>query len=366
MVYRMAQLLFESERAAIVAAILYAIEPLSIFYVSQLLTETLFTALVVVWFYFLLKYLTRPSLRYLIITGLALSASIYVRPIGYFLPVVIAAGLLLRALLDDQHNWPRLTTHLAMFLVVPMGTISLWQVRNRVEAGYSGFSAISSVNIYYYLSASVLAAELHLRLYQVQDQLGYKDDRIYFARHPEQRTWSSARRYQYMEREGEKILLKHPFTYARIHLHGIAMVLFSSGVNQMLTFLGVNPDQGRGTGKLTDSGLGSAVALMRSNPIVVVSNVLLDPLELLYLMCASLVVLSKQLLRRPCIQAAILTVLYYVVISGGPAGNSRFRVPVMPIICALSGYGLCLISELAQRRVPGTPGPLSKGSKLIW
>jgi 4-amino-4-deoxy-L-arabinose transferase-like glycosyltransferase len=352
MVYRMAQLLFDSEKAAILAAMLYAVEPLSIFYVSQLLTETLFTALLVVWFYFLLKYLKQPSLRYLIVSGLALAASIYVRPVGYFLPAVIAAGLMLWELSDDRLDWPRLTTHLAIFLAVSMGTTFLWQVRNRVEAGYPGFSSISSVNLYYYLSASVLAAELHMKLYQVQDQLGYKDDRIYFARHPEQRDWSPALRYEYMAREGERILLEHPLTYARIHLQGIVMVLFSSGVNPILTFLEAN--RSTGAGKLTDWGLGTEIAFVRANPMVFWSNALLEPLELLYLLSASMVLFSRQLWRRPSILAAVLTIAYYVVISGGPAGDSRFRVPIMPIICVLSTYGFSLWSNLVQGRLLGS------------
>jgi 4-amino-4-deoxy-L-arabinose transferase-like glycosyltransferase len=351
MVYRTAQLVFDSEKAAILAAMLYAIEPLSIFYVSQLLTEILFTALVAVWFYFLVKYLKQPSRRDLLISGLALSASIYVRPVGYFLPAVIAAGLLLWALLNEQLDRQRLTTHIALFLAVSMGTTFLWQVRNRVEAGYPGFSSISSVNLYYYLSAAVLAAELHVKLYQVQDQLGYKDDRIYFARHPEQRNWSPALRYSYMTREGERILLEHPLTYARIHLHGIVMVVFSSGVNPILTFLGVN--RSTGAGNPTDWGFGAELAFMKANPMVFWSNALLEPLELLYLVSASMVLFSRQLWRRPSILAAVLTIAYYVVISGGPAGDSRFRVPIMPIICVLSAYGFSLWSKLVQSRLLG-------------
>ena len=56
MVYRTAQLLFECEKVAIIAATLYAIEPVSIIYTSKLGTETLFAALGMVWLYFLLKY----------------------------------------------------------------------------------------------------------------------------------------------------------------------------------------------------------------------------------------------------------------------------------------------------------------------
>jgi hypothetical protein len=79
---------------------------------------------------------------------------------------------------------------------------------------------------------------------------------------------------------------------------------------------------------------------------------------------ASMVLFSRQLWRRPSILAAVLTIAYYVVISGGPAGDSRFRVPIMPIICVLSGYGFTLWSDLVQSRLLGNASR-NIGQKLL-
>src|ERR1700730_5691833 len=91
MVYRTAQLLFECEKVAIVAATLYAIEPVSILYTSKLGTETLFAALGMVWLYFLLKY-SKDTSYGICSFRTVLAASIYVRPLGYFLPLIAATG----------------------------------------------------------------------------------------------------------------------------------------------------------------------------------------------------------------------------------------------------------------------------------
>lgn len=48
LVYRTAKTLFNSERASLIAATLYSVEPLSIIYTSLLLSETLFTAITMV------------------------------------------------------------------------------------------------------------------------------------------------------------------------------------------------------------------------------------------------------------------------------------------------------------------------------
>src|SRR5579863_4985282 len=154
MVYLIAQSLFRREQVAIIAAVLYAIEPLSIFYTSQLLSETLFAALGTVWLYFSLRYLDSYRPWNLVVSGVALAASVYVRPIAYFLPILIAGGLGVLALVDGQKNMSRLLKHAAVFLVVSTSLIVPWQLRNGSETGYFGFSGASCINMYFDLEAS--------------------------------------------------------------------------------------------------------------------------------------------------------------------------------------------------------------------
>jgi 4-amino-4-deoxy-L-arabinose transferase-like glycosyltransferase len=139
LVYRTAGLVFDSERVALVAGLLYSIDPLSILFSSLLSTETLFTAIVMVGVYYLVRYLKRQSLVDLLISGRALAASVYVRPIGYFLPLAIAAGLVAWALVIHRQNQLRILSHTCAFVIVSIALTGLWQIRNKIETGYSGF-----------------------------------------------------------------------------------------------------------------------------------------------------------------------------------------------------------------------------------
>jgi 4-amino-4-deoxy-L-arabinose transferase-like glycosyltransferase len=65
---------------ALIAAMLYAIEPLSILFSSLISTETLFTAILMAGVYYLVRYLKRQSLTDLLVSSGALAASVYVRP----------------------------------------------------------------------------------------------------------------------------------------------------------------------------------------------------------------------------------------------------------------------------------------------
>jgi len=358
MVYQTASVLFKRETVAIVAAALYAVEPLSIRYTSTLVTETLFSALAIVWLYFLLEYLDRHLLRDLLLSGIVLAASVYVRPVGYFLPVVIAAGLAVWVLVTRDHKM-HLMTHIAVFLGVSMLLTGVWQARNQLETGYSGFSGISSINMYFYLATSVLAAQQQVPFFEMQRRLGYRDkmqgrfgyldERIYFERHPEQKTWALADRLNYMSREGEHILLRHPLTYSWIHLQGIVRSMFDPSATGLLKFFRLIPYEDGIFGKLVDGGIVNTMMELRlKNPLVFWANALLLLFQLLYLSFASLVLFSRRLIREPKVIAAILVVVYYLVISGGPAANSRFRHPAMPIICVLAGYGMCQVSRRLQ------------------
>ena len=95
LVFRLAALMFHRVQIAILAAFLFAIEPVSIVYSSKLMAETLFTTLIALFLYFVVLYWKKESLIYLAISATALAASIYVRPIAYYLPILVFAVLVI-------------------------------------------------------------------------------------------------------------------------------------------------------------------------------------------------------------------------------------------------------------------------------
>jgi 4-amino-4-deoxy-L-arabinose transferase-like glycosyltransferase len=352
MVYRTAQLLFTSERIAIAAAALYAIEPLSVLYTGLIVTETLFTSCVMLWLYFLLRYLAGPRRHDLIFSGIFLAVSVYVRPIGYFLPVIIASGLLMWILTGAQRNKQLLLADVAAFLIVSMGLIGLWQIRNGEETGYFAFSAIRPIQTYFDKASSVLAAEQGISWYEMRKRRGYLDEHAYFALHPEQKTWSTKQRLEYMDRQSRDILLGSPLTYARIHFEGIARIMIDPGAIDFLKLFDLYPKVGGMLGTVVDAGLPQTIKfLFVKRPLVFWSSTLMMPLQLLLLLSACLIFYSGRLLLHPQLIAAMGVAAYFVIIAGGPEANYRYRHPAMPIVCIFAGYGLCLAwDRLAELR----------------
>jgi len=341
-VYQIGRLVFPHPGAALLGALLYAIEPLSVVYCSKLLTETLFTFSTVLFVYYLLRYLAAGGVRELLFSAAALAASIYVRPISYFLPGLVCAGLVVRALYGGEARGRRLG-HAAAFLALSMGPVGGWQIRNAAAAGYGGFSAIADQNLYFYQAASVRAAAEGESYYTTQAKMGCGNDAVYFESHPDQRGWTAARRFRFRRREGAGIVMSHPLTYAGIHLKGMMRALLDPGAMELLKLFKLYPQRGGLLGVVVDKGLAGAVGhLARNRPLVFWSSLGLGLMLCGYWVLALVGLVWGGFLRRGPGIVLVLVALYFLVMSGGPQAVGRFRHPIMPAVCVFGGIGLWL------------------------
>lgn len=104
LIYKIALPLFKVENIATLCAFLYAIEPLAVLRSSILMSESVFTTLVTLFLYKLIVFFDSRSWKQLFFAAIALTASIYVRPIGYYLPFLITTILLIWSLKNRQKN----------------------------------------------------------------------------------------------------------------------------------------------------------------------------------------------------------------------------------------------------------------------
>ncbi len=345
LLFKVALLIFDSRRVALLCAMLYAFEPLSVLFSNKLLTETLFACIVMLFLYYLTLFFKKQRIRHLLTSAVILSASVYVRPVSYFLPLAVGGVIILSAI-PRKNRDIKLLKYAGGFILLSIMLIGAWQIRNSVKTGYSGFSAISDINLYYYLGASVLAAEEGVSYYGKQRQMGYANAEIYFNQHPEQRDWSRGERFEYMRKKGLGIVLKNPITYAAIHLKGIARIMMDPGAIEYVRLFGLYPRSGGLLGEVVDKGLLAVVkTLFLERPLIFWLNFLFGLILLLYYTLCAVALLPKNFVNSMPVIMVLIVIAYFVLISGGPQASGRFRHPVMPLICLLAGYGLnCVIS----------------------
>jgi hypothetical protein len=294
-------------------------------YASLLYSETLYTTFFLLFLYVLLSYVKTGALGEMVGAAVLLASTAYIRPVSYFLPPLVTALLFLRLILTKSFD-RRLLLHATAFFVISMGLIGLWQVRNKLEADYSGFSAITAQNLYFYIGAHVLAEIEGTTLGEQQARMGYGNPSVYFALHPEQREWGQSRIYQYKAREGIKLVLQHPWTYFMFSVKGTVKTFRDSGAAMVAALLHVDPESPRGT---------RLIHFLRLPLFAVL---------LVYWGLAVVGIFSRRWINGWQMVIVAVLSLYLLLIPGvSGAGYARFRHPVMPVICLMAGCGLSAV-----------------------
>ena len=308
-------------RVAVLAAGIYALEPSSIIYVSYVLTETSFTAVVVAMLIALARWVREGRARNLVASALLLAAGCYVRPILYYAPgplsVVIGFiawrrhGLRGRALL-----------HAALFFVVAAAPLAAWRVRNMAVAGYDSFAAITDITLLEYRAAGVMARRSGQPIEWVQLRIrseGRADSSLESTGRV-QRGRERAARYYAMRAEARAVLLRDPIAAAIDALAGAARTLFGRDTSRWAALLGAQP----------------------GSPMW---NLVKTVLTALWIPVFALAVVG--LLRHDwdfyAILPALVTSAYLVGLAAGPEAYSRFRLAVVPFVSVLAASGAIYI-----------------------
>lgn len=362
LVWRLGRAAFDDSRIALGAAWLFAFEPTSVTWSLALVTETLFLALFLLSLERLAEFLRRPRLRLLVEAGLWIAAATFVRPVTYYLPIALALGLFLALSCapgppglrqgpiagDLSLRWKAP----ALLLMSVLPWLAAWQIRNWVETDYSGFSSIAEVNLYFFDAANVTAEVEHRDYAEVKKELGYlcwQDCneqtylyQPYLARNPGQAGWSQGERLAFMHSEAMRVIVAHYGVYVRSCLTSLAWVVFEPGTRAFDAQI----DSGEPphlVELLKEDGLArGAIEFARAHPWATGEKVMFETLLLgLYLFAARGVFRSD--IRDSRLWLLLGTVLYFFAVvgaaTGGQGADSRYRQPVMPIVCILAATG---------------------------
>jgi hypothetical protein len=343
-VYRASLVVFGEAQGALVAALLAACEPVSIIYSSKLLTESSFATFMAAELWLLARYSVRRRTADLLIGAIVMAASCYLRPIAYFLPAWSGVAMLV-VLWRSESNCRRLVLHAASFVAVAMGLILPWQMRNYVTAGYSGFAAISDINLYYYEALPVLADQRRIGP-EDRDQLrieeGEGSEERYLMKHPQQRDWPQAARYRFLRQEAMRIIRSDPLRWAWLHFAGMFQMLTDSGRNGWLAFFRL-ADTSKPVRALPSRTFWDRLTnAIEQKPLVLAIHGLLAAVLAAYWGLAAIGLVSPAA-RQPATLLVLAVALYLVLLSGGDAAYHRFRVPLLPAICFFAGQGYVLL-----------------------
>lgn len=304
------------EQAAFWGSVVYALEPLRLFYSASLLSDALFTVLLLAALWGLQR--AHISWRYAGITGILLGISMLVRPIALFLPFLFAGYIL-------WFNRPyiRGIKIAGVMLFVTVATILPWSLRNYEHFDSLSISSVGAANLMLYNAPEFLkfnstpeGVAVYERFKEEQDALP-REEALSLARVP---VFTAA---------FKEVIRGEEFSYLFFHVFKTIPFFLSDGLRDVVRLfnieIGVMPNittdllTGRGANIIPYlSGGGIAIWLF------IVGVAFWGTVALLWL-CLSILTIRHR--KHDAWLFFIALVLYFALLTG-PVSNARYRLPV--------------------------------------
>jgi 4-amino-4-deoxy-L-arabinose transferase-like glycosyltransferase len=320
------------ERAAWTAGLLLALDAPSAMASRRLLTEPLFTALLLAGTAAAIALLgeAAPRTRRALVMGALLAAAALTRPIGLFLVIPVSLWLLLcgRTLRWSRRTTASLVAACALPWILMVGG---WQVRNRMAVGAFVASDGPAKFLYRSRGADIVAQ---------RDGTSFADARTRLTRAIEaeaRRTGQPAERLY--ARAALDLVAKHPLLFLKTQVRWLPEFLLGTGAASVVVAL-----------ELDQTSAGRVVA-----GVVAVGAAF--QLLLLYAGAGRGVWRMYADSAGGRLTAVLLTglVLYFVVLSTGPQTYSRLRVPCTPLLALGAARGLARARDRAPASAVAVP-----------
>ena len=286
-------------QVSILAGLLVAIDPNSVLRCSDLRTETVFTLLIVAGACLIAWHPNKK--RGWFATGLLWSLAALTRPIAIWIWMVALVIILAR-----RCSWRDTAACLAAFLIGYFPLEGVWAARNHALTGRYFISTISTYNLMFRAVGIKAGAKG-----QTQEDA----EREFCARYGDIQFVESREQFAHSLREYQRVigeeLFSAPGILAKQAVLGCGKLLLGPGVHAL------------------DNSLGQTETSSKWWPLVY-SAVLLA--------AALLSLIGVKRLGWEALVPALL-LLYFVGLSSGPESNSRFRVPITPLLAVLATAG---------------------------
>jgi 4-amino-4-deoxy-L-arabinose transferase-like glycosyltransferase len=347
--------------AGVAAGLIVALDPVAALNANRLLTETLFTTLVLAAAWMLVRYWHAPAPRLALGAAVLLALAALTRPIAQFLPLVVLPLFVVAA--RRAGRGPALAGA-ALFLAVSLGLTYSWAVRNYRATGLFTLSTISDTNLIYYRARAVLADVERIS----QDEAWRRLEHQVNGAVPAGEGPTPAQVVGAQRRIALTIFRLHPVETAEMLLKGVGRMLVDPGYTVVCTLLDRDSRSFEclpGTSSMNEPGmLGKALGRAGEMSAVQLAALGWSTALLGVVYAGALLGVAALIRERRWLALALLVLMaaYFVGLAAGAESNSRFRIPAMPFIALIAGVGLDAARQwLRSTRATATaPAPVTR------
>jgi 4-amino-4-deoxy-L-arabinose transferase-like glycosyltransferase len=296
------------EQAGLLAALLLATDPVSIYHTQVLLTETAFTTSVSLCLLLFLHALMDPS-RWHWSAGAStcLALATYIRPTSYYFGFILP--LIFFIMTFPTIGWQRAAKSALVFLSLYAVLTGGWQLHNYLQTGSIEFSQMKNRYLFVAKAAEIVAMRDDLSLEDAQQRL-------------------ASEHFQY----ALALIAQHPALFLWATFKGVLASLF--GPSNLSHLFGLDSVE------LRQSLLkGDFSKFSYRHWTMAFSSWIYGVGFLIILYLGVLLLIVRRGFFSQGMALLLFTVLYVLVISSGPEAYSRFRLPVMPALCVMAAAG---------------------------
>lgn len=334
LIAKFALLLFGNLRTSFIAGLLWALEPFAIFYSNKLLSDGLFVFLVVLSFFFFLRFLKITHKRNLFASGILLGMATLTRPISIylFIPVSIFAFFRFKSKVKGFQN-------VFIFVVIFLLTIAPWVIRNKLVHNHYFFSTSFAYNALILYAIPLLSFQQNTP----EKELKKIESKNLYDKYAELSKSDPVIFYQKFKDRAVRIMKNNPLTFLKSFFLGIADMYFSTERKSFEHFFHIHSED---SPDFIDSLFKDGVLyfikqlVTNLNPFTVLYIfIMLSVLFIQYFFAAFGTVSLVKMNAWQAIFILFIPILYFTFITG-IAGIGRFKLPVIPFYLLLVSWAL--------------------------
>lgn len=320
---------FISKPIAAAVALFLAFDISSIINANHIMTETFFTFLVMLMALFFIKFFQEGKKYYLAIAGLLCGFATLTRPLLFYFPILA----ILFIVVSGGKGLKKGIVNAAVFVLCCLIVVGPWLARN-LDIGYRGIAAVQEFNIYMYKAGWIEARMKTNNVSDIKIDFTGRTERVKEEIEKEGLENNALNRVATYKRLGMRVLLEHPYYLLEYQTRYTLNIFTADGVH--LIFDKIPADM---IGKV--SGVFKRMA----------PKVYKIALFIVYLAALMGIVAW---FRTPGKKRGLLFIVilcgYIIALSGEMSEGSRFRVPIIPLVLLLSGFGIDFIKIIILER----------------
>ena len=340
LLYLWAQLLL-GKRVAVIAALLYAIEPHAILYSTTLVSETMFAFVLLAAALALVSGLKRSKAVPVWVSGLLLGLASLIKPVCQYFPVV-AVGI---ALSYPRVRWPLRIRASAGLVVLFLLAISPWLLRNQMEYGHAGLSTIRGSNLLFWNATFTEVAksgrplgEVNAEFAEIARMEGASDNNNPF---------DNSRIYNNVAMD---YILANKAYYAKRHVKGIVNMFVNVTTARISQHLGLERRHLDYRFFAAPGALQMVSGFLRSKTPHEIAIAAIVGAFLLFTYILALIggisMVKRRMYTDLLVTAVIIT--YFCALTG-LIGLARYKLPLIPFYLTLSGHGVLWLQECGSK-----------------